>query len=279
MKAFRRSLMQLRNNVPIPLSSFHPSFKLNKSTPADVAPLMKDVLDRAALQSGINDYGWTRSGQKLIWRAAYDDSESMLAAFEALKPKLNEIVQAGAEMDRIEFVGPGSSLSEIRDKSDELLRKYEYTKPEYYETQNENQTGYFRKSPVSKGSQNATCFLISRYTIHDWEKTLPVMQQVIDRAFMEPGCIYFGWAKSGNKLNSREIFADGNAMREYLEHMAPFIEQFKSGHVPIAPDKIEVHGPEQEIRQIEGTAFALNTRFELYFEAEGFAKDKVEKVA
>ena len=95
MKAFHRSLTQLRNNVPIPLSSFHPSFKLNKSTPADVGPLMKDVLDRAALQSGINDYGWTRSGQKLIWRAAYDDSESMLAAFEALKPKLNEIVQAG----------------------------------------------------------------------------------------------------------------------------------------------------------------------------------------
>jgi len=232
-------MMKLRNPVPSVLSSFHPSFRLTSFDPA-VAPLMQDILDRAALQSGIDDFGWTRSGEKLFWRSAFDDSDSMFAAFLAMRSSMNNLIRAGVEMDSIEFVGPSSSLSRIREDLENLLRDYEYAKPEYFETQNEFQTGYFRKSPATNGSHKNLCLLTPHFTIHDWNKARPIMQQILDCAFTEPGSKYFGWAKSGNKLKSHKMFTDGKATREYLENVIPLIEQFKAG--PASLDKIEVHG-------------------------------------
>jgi quinol monooxygenase YgiN len=270
MKSIHRTMMKLRNPVPSVLSSFHPSFRLTSFDPV-VAPLMQDILDRAALQSGIDDFGWTRSGEKLFWRSAFDDSDSMFAAFLAMRSSMNNLIRAGAEMDRIEFVAPSSSLARIREESEINLRAF---KPEYFESEDAYQTGYFRKLPITNGSRKTLCTLTPQYTIQDWDKARPIMQKIIDSAYTEPGCTYFGWSKSGKKLNSREMFTDGKSLKAHLEKVIPLIEELKAG--PATLDKIEVHGPDLEIKEIEQTAAGLGPE---YFKAEGSPKEKLEGAA
>jgi quinol monooxygenase YgiN len=232
---------------------------------------MQEILDRAALQSGIDNFGWTRSGERLLWCSAFDDSDSMLAAFLDMRSTMNNLIKAGAELDGIEFLAPSSSLVRIRENSESLLRDF---KPEYFETEDAYLTGYFRKLPVENGSQETLCTLVPHYTIQDWDKARPIMQKIIDAAFSEPGCTYFGWSKSGNKLNSREIFTDGKSMKAHIEKVMPLIEQLKAG--PAALDKVDVHGPELEIKKVDEVAATLRPE---YFKDEGSPTKKLESAA
>jgi quinol monooxygenase YgiN len=263
-------MMKLRNPVPSVLSSFHPSFRLTSFNPG-VAPLMQDILDRAMLQSGIDDFGWTRSGDRLRWRSTFDDSDSMLAAFQDMQAMMNDMMKLGAEMDKIDILAPSSSLARVRKGSENLLGDF---KPDYFETDEEYLTGYFRKSSGTKVSRELQCTLTPNYTINDWEKARPIMQKIIDAASEEPGCTYFGWAKSGNKLNSSEIFTDGKSLKSHIERVTPMIEELKAG--PATLDKFDVHGPENEIKQIEESASALRPE---YFKSEGSPKEALENAA
>jgi quinol monooxygenase YgiN len=239
------------------LVSYSPYFRVSDWD--DATPIMQEMLDRSTLMPGWDSFGWSRAGDRLLWRNAFNDVDSMLSSFDTMTPFVNRMLAGPATMDQFNFSAPLESLSQIQAQTARDLAQFS-TRPDLFEQVQEAEQGFFRKGLTGK-SENF-CTMTPQYTIKDWDAARPIMQQIIDRSNQEPGCTYFGWEKSGNKLNSRENFTDGNAMRAHIENVKPLLEQLKSG--PALLDKLELHGPDKEMEKIKDVAASLNPE---YFES------------
>ena len=150
----------------------------------------------------------------------------MLTNFGSLSPLMDQLLAGPATMDRLEFVGPAAQLARMQAATERAANAFlkGTLAPEYWETVEDTQTGFIRKSiqppPGASGSTsqaNTLCTMTPHYKIQDWNAARPLMQSIIDKANAEPGCAYFGWTKSGDSLRSRETFVSGDAMKAHIE--------------------------------------------------------------
>ena len=47
------------------------------------------------------------------------------------------------------------------------------------------------------------------FTIKDWSKATPIMEEFVKVTRTEPGCVYYGWTKTEDKLVCSESYANG----------------------------------------------------------------------
>eukprot|EP00614_Pseudopedinella_elastica_P020277 CAMPEP_0172652128 /NCGR_PEP_ID=MMETSP1068-20121228/243160_1 /TAXON_ID=35684 /ORGANISM="Pseudopedinella elastica, Strain CCMP716" /LENGTH=309 /DNA_ID=CAMNT_0013466533 /DNA_START=202 /DNA_END=1133 /DNA_ORIENTATION=+ len=271
-----------------------------------MSPLMQDMLDQTSRLSGWDNFGWSRAGDRLNWRSAFEDIDSMMAMVDRTDNLMSSMLAGPSVLDRLDFVGPSNRMNRL---VADMNRRFEHlTSPDYFETLEEKdvQTGFFRKDlPSPEGAlsrPNSLCTMTPHYEISDWNAAKPIMQAsvsfilsryllplpsllsgysftllylvgIIDTAYSEPGCTYFGWTKSGNKLQSRESFTDGEAMKNHLESVKPLMQALKSG--PAKLERLEMSGPGPELEKIKAEAQSLNPE---YFALEGGTpKQKIEE--
>jgi quinol monooxygenase YgiN len=239
------------------LVSYSPYFRV---ADWDLAtPIMQEMLDRTSATPGWDNFGWSRAGDRLLLRNAFNDVDTMLSSFETVSPFIDRMVAGPATLDRFNFSAPLDEMARIQAQTARDLARFN-TKPVLLEQDMENQSGYVRK-PTS-GVSETFCTMTPNYTIKDWSAARPIMQQIIDQANADPGCTYFGWEKSGDILTSRENFTDGEAMKTHLENVKPYMEKLKAG--PAQMDELEVHGPVKELEKVKDVAAPLNP---VYYES------------
>lgn len=196
----------------------------------------------------------------------------MLSSFGNLTPLMDAMLQE-ASLDRFEFVGPAAQMARIQAETENIASKAlrGLASPEYAESMEDVQTGYFRKSITGPGTRdepkpNMLCTMTPHYKIEDWDAARPLMQTIIDTANAEPGCSYFGWTKRGNQLQSRETFLSGDSMKTHIEKVKPFIDALKAG--PATLERLEISAPTGEMSKIEAAAASLEPAAIEYFGAD-----------
>ena len=160
---------------------------------------------------------------------------------------MNQLLADAATVERIHFAAPSTILSTVQSKTARSALKELRTKPVYYETVEDIHTGYFHKP--EKGPSENMCTMMPQFIIKDWKSAKPLMQEIIEAANDEPGCTYFGWEKSNNRLIARETFFDGDSMKAHVEKVRPLLDKLVAG--PAELEKLEIHGPEIEVEKIK----------------------------
>lgn len=177
-----------------------------------------------------------------------------------------------ATLDQLAFVLPSIDLARIQAATTKAALRT-LTDPQYFETLEDKETCFIRKSlPSSVDGTKKTaspCTMSPHYTICEWEKAGPIMREIFEAANQEPGCIYFGWERSGNKLHSRETFVDGDSLKTHVDRVKLLIDELRAG--PATLDRLEVTGPASELAKIKVITAGLSPHPE-YFEIEGEMK-------
>ena len=239
------------------LVSYNPSFLVSDWDLA--TPIMQEMVDAADVVPGLDNFGWSRAGDRLILRNAFNDVDTMLTSFDTMTPYIDRLLAGPATLDRFDISAPEEDLARIQARTERDMARFS-AKPILYAQDQEPQRGYFRKGPLGKGEK--TCTVSPTYTINDWTLARPIMQQIIDQANAQPGCTYFGWEKSGNVLSSRETFRGGDALRFHLESVKPLIDKLKLGPAKLV--NFEMHGPAIEVEKAKDVAASLNP---IYYES------------
>ena len=234
------------------LVSYNPYFRVSSWDAA--SPIMQEMMESTALMPGWENFGWSRAGDRLLWRNSFNDADTMLASFDAMMPLMNRMIAGPATLEQFNFSAPLSALAQIQAQTARDLAKLA-SQPDFFETDVE--TGFFRKS--TPGRSDSFCTMTPQYKIKDWQTAGPIVQAIINKSNQEQGCSYFSWERSGDTLKSREVFDDGNAMRAHLENVKPLLEQIMSG--PATLEKIEMHGPDKELEAIKDIASSLNPEY------------------
>ncbi len=76
--------------------------------------------------------------------------------------------------------------------------------------------------------------------------------------YSEPGCVYFGWTKVGDKVQTREAYKDGAAVRAHMENVRPILDRLLSG--PAKLNQVELKGPAAELAKAKSATAELDAR-------------------
>jgi len=102
------------------------------------------------------------------------------------------------------------------------------------------------------------CSICPTFTVHDWAKAEPVMEQFIEATKSETGCVYYGWTRQGDKLKCRECYLDAASVLAHLDNVGPLIGAITADGVATMDD-INVQGPADQIALIKPTTDAFGT--------------------
>jgi quinol monooxygenase YgiN len=230
---------------------------------------------------GWDNFGWVRSGDRLGWRSSFDDVDSMLASVSSVTPLLDRMLRTAATMDRLELVGPKEHMARIRKESEKIAAAVSNKDEKYFENVEDLQVGYFRKpAALLEGVQvkpNNICTMTPHYTIKDWPTTQPMMQAILNKSNSEPGCTYFGWAKAGDKLHSKESFVDGTALEAHVKAVRPLIDAMVNSDA-VTLERMEITGPSAEVDKVKLLVEDLKPEF-LAIEEDSFPQERIEAAA
>lgn len=228
---------------------------------------MQQILDQASLVPGITNYGFSRSGDQLLWRSAFDDVDNMLDNFARIEPMFDQLLAGPAALDRFEFESPVSQIERVMNATNLLSDKITRENVRYFETEeDEDAHGFFRRTISGVGAVpklESQVTLKPQYDVKDWEATRPLMHQIINNISADPKCTYFSWNKFGDTLSSRATFTDGEAVKNYLTNSKAIMDQLESG--PAKLKRLEIHGSHDQLEQTKQIASEYKPE---YFEIE-----------
>lgn len=247
------------------LSSFNPYFRVTNWTAMD--ELMDEMMATTNQLEGWDNFGWSRMNDQLMWRSAFDDVDAMMANMAVVSPIINRMLAGPAMMDRLQFVSPANEMARLQNETRSMAAAVAGEPPEYFSDVEDVQTGYFRKSlpqavtgtDQATATPNTLCTMTPHYSIKNWATAKPLMQELINESNKEPGCTYFGWAKTGAKLHSRETFVDGDAMRAHIEAVRPLMDRLSAG--PATLERLEINGPSEEVAKVKALTADLNPEY------------------
>ena len=127
--------------------------------------------------------------------------------------------------------------------------------------------GFTNLTAASGGEEIAydLCTIHPTFTVHDWSKAKPIMEEFIARTKSEPGCLYYGWVRDGNQLKCREGYQNGAAVNAHLENVGSCIQAILAEGVA-SLDSLNIHGPAAELEIVKPGTEALGTK---YFATDG----------
>lgn len=99
--------------------------------------------------------------------------------------------------------------------------------------------------------------LINFYQI-DWPAAKPLIQELIAASSNDPGCVYFGWTRVGDRLSCREAFKSGESVTEYLAKSASIFNKMISGPAKMEP--LQVKGPLTEMKKLLPATYEFNIK-------------------
>jgi quinol monooxygenase YgiN len=94
------------------------------------------------------------------------------------------------------------------------------------------------------------------FTVQDWTRAKPIMEDFVTRTRKEANCMYYGWSKTGDKpgdkLFCREAYTDAAAVLEHIENIGPCVDALLAEGVATL-DEISLHGPSAELDKCKET--------------------------
>lgn len=186
--------------------------------------------------------------------------------FADLAGLIDKLTTGAAVLEKLEVHGPPTGLGDSFLDSFQLGReiKGKGVTRVYVEVED----GYFSKLKSDEINANNTLITMHpHYKVKNWEQAQPIVQEIIEKAAREPGCVLYSWHVDGDSLVCREAFLDSNALFRHLVMAGPLREALIAG--PTAIERIEVHGPKTEITKIKQNKILdkLGTKIEFYEES------------
>ena len=98
------------------------------------------------------------------------------------------------------------------------------------------------------------------FTISDKEKAHPFLVEFVEKTKNESKCLYYGFSFHENEMHCREAYENAQGVLEHLNNVGALIAKIlSSGYATLS--KIEVHGPAEELVQLESPLAHLNPAF------------------
>jgi quinol monooxygenase YgiN len=235
---FAATAQEAEQHPNVPLASIMPYFKIKDWVAA--APIMEEfehLSERANLPT--LEHAWMsksddRSGPITVLRVSMHDADQLMDFYiDELSPLIDKLLQTAATIERIELHGISSE-----DKN------HPYS--ELFET-----AGWFSKLGSDDALPKTSLYVRPYYTILDEVKAKPLMQQAIEEIQKEEGVLYFGWHREGNRAVCHGIFRDAMSFADHYKRVNTILASLLAG--PATLEKIEVHGPDVELKKITNT--------------------------
>merc|ERR1719502_2260393 len=97
------------------------------------------------------------------------------------------------------------------------------------------------------------------FTVKDWALAEPIMAEFVEATKKETGCIYYGWTKVGDKLFCREAYTDAAGVLAHLDNVGALVGKLLESAATL--DKIELHGPAEELDKCKSTMDGFGTTY------------------
>lgn len=82
--------------------------------------------------------------------------------------------------------------------------------------------------------------------------------QFVEKTSAEPKCLFYGFSFSGNMAHCREGYADAAGILAHLDNVGELLQQA----LTVADlTRLEVHGPQHEIAQLQEPLADLNPEY------------------
>merc|ERR1712224_737914 len=85
------------------------------------------------------------------------------------------------------------------------------------------------------------------------------MAEFVERTKTETGCIYYGWSRVEDKLFCREAYVDAAGVLAHLENVGQCVAKLLESAAAL--DKIELHGPSEELAKCKGAMDGFGTTY------------------
>ena len=244
---------------PYTILTIHPTFTVTDWEQAK--PIMDDFIARTKTEAGCVYYGWVKEGNTLKCREAYVDGDAVNAHLANVGECIQAILAEGvAKLDSINIQGPADQLEIVKPGTEALGTKY-------YATDG----GFTQMASANGGEEGeySLCSIHPTFTVTDWAKAKPIMEDFIARTKTEAGCVYYGWVKEGNTLKCREAYVDGDAVNAHLANVGECIQAILAEGVAKL-DSINIQGPAAQLEIVKPGTEALGTKY--YATDGGFSK-------
>lgn len=223
----------------------NPTFTIHDWEKAD--PILQKCVEGTKVHKGCMYYGFIKNNDKVECREAWTDAASLKEHIEG-ENGIGSIMGALVEPDvatlnSIYVTGPpGEELNKA-------VRVFEAFGAIGYELFSgfDNIKGY----TGDELHPNALLTVHPTFTIVDFEKAKPLLEQCTGGTRVQSGCIYYGFVKNGTTVKCREAWADAAALEEHISGpkgigsiMGPLLEP------DVAKlDSIFVAGPAEELER------------------------------
>jgi len=103
------------------------------------------------------------------------------------------------------------------------------------------------------------------FTVKDWARAKPIMDEFIEATKTEAGCIYYGWSTSGDKLFCREAYDNAESCLAHLANVGALVGKLTEASIA-SLDEIALHGPEAELDKCKASMDGFGT---VYWKTDG----------
>ena len=234
---------------------------------AKARPLMAQFLDQTRTQRGAMYSGWTVCGDKLLCREAFAESGFLLEHLERVRPTLDALLEPGtARLLEVQLHGPADELRKCEAAMDGL-------DAQAFDVFSGFTTLVRPYGGMSRGQ--AFSSLSPSFTVADWDSAAPLLERCVALMRAERGCIFHGWARSGNgvgdKLVCRQAHASTDGMLAHLTNteLQQTLAELCDG--PATLDTVQLHGP-ASVLEACGLAEYLGVGVEGFAIDSGFQK-------
>merc|ERR1712159_957233 len=178
------------------------------------------------------------------------DAAGVLAHLDNVGALVDKLLESAATLDKIELHGPSEEMDKCKGAMDAFGTTYW-----------DIDSGFSCMSKeVSSVRETQTLMSIQpTFTIKSWEAAAPIMAEFVEATKTETGCVFYGWTKEGDKLFCREAYVDAAGVLAHLDNVGALVGKLLESAATL--DKIELHGPSEEMDKCKGAMDAFGTTY------------------
>ncbi|MEZ4630523.1 MAG: hypothetical protein R2880_07435 [Deinococcales bacterium] len=109
-------------------------------------------------------------------------------------------------------------------------------------------------------TQDTCCTIVPYFKVHDGqlEAFKALCERFVETTSSEEKCLYYGFSFDGHMAHCREGYADAEGLLTHLGNVGALLQEaLKIASI----ERLEVHGPEQELAKLREPLAALNPQF------------------
>jgi|LGVD01.1.fsa_nt_gb quinol monooxygenase YgiN len=109
-------------------------------------------------------------------------------------------------------------------------------------------------------TQDTCCSIVPYFKVHSGKLNAfrALCERFVDKTNEEPGCLYYGFSFSGDRVHCREAYRDATGLLAHLDNVGAILQEA----LKIAElTRLEIHGPDKELAKLRGPLADLNPDF------------------